>query len=57
LSILLQIAVVYIPFLQQAFSTASLSFGDWLYCTAVASSVLWLRELNKMVVRVSKETD
>ena len=39
------------PFLQQAFSTTALSAGDWLYCTAVASSVLWLRELSKAVTR------
>jgi P-type Ca2+ transporter type 2C len=39
------------PFLQQAFSTVSLSLGDWLRCTAVASSVLWLRELSKVVTR------
>jgi Ca2+-transporting ATPase len=44
-------AVIYVPFLQQAFSTVSLSFGDWLCCTAVASSVLWLRELSKVVTR------
>ena len=49
LSLLLQVAVIYIPFLQQAFSTASLSLGDWLRCAAVASSVLWLRELSKML--------
>ena len=51
LSLLLQIAVIYIPFLQQAFSTVSLSFGDWLRCAAVASSVLWLRELSKAITR------
>ena len=51
LSLLLQMAVVYIPFLQQAFSTASLSFGDWLRCTTVASSVLWLGELGKLIRR------
>ena len=51
LSLLLQVAVIYIPFLQQAFSTVSLSPGDWLLCAAVASSVLWLRELSKIVVR------
>ena len=51
LSLLLQAAVIYIPFLQQAFSTASLSAGDWLCCTAVGSSVLWLRELSKAVMR------
>jgi len=42
LSLVLQVAVIYVPFLQQAFSTASLSFRDWLLCAAVASSVLWL---------------
>jgi len=53
LSLALQVAVVYTPFLQQAFSTVSLSARDWLLCTAVASSVLWLRELNKVFVRRS----
>jgi Ca2+-transporting ATPase len=51
LSLALQVAVIYIPFLQQAFSTVSLSFNDWLRCAAVASSVLWLRELGKVVTR------
>jgi Ca2+-transporting ATPase len=51
LSFMLQVAVVYVPFLQQAFSTVSMSLDDWLLCTAVASSVLWLRELSKIVVR------
>ncbi|MBN1562792.1 MAG: HAD-IC family P-type ATPase, partial [Anaerolineae bacterium] len=52
-SVLAQAAVIYIPFLQQAFSTVSLSFGDWLRCIVVASSVLWLRELHKIVKRVT----
>ena len=47
----LQIAVVYLPVLQAAFSTVSLSPGDWLVCAGVASSVLWLRELSKLLVR------
>jgi Ca2+-transporting ATPase len=51
LSLLLQAAVVYVPFLQQAFSTVGLSVGDWLVCGAVASSVLWLRELSKILTR------
>ncbi|WP_447598334.1 cation-translocating P-type ATPase [Nitrospira sp. Nam80] len=54
LSLLLQMAVVYIPFLQQAFSTVSLSAEDWLRCTIVASSVLWLRELSKLIARVRR---
>ena len=50
LSLVLQVAVIYTPFLQQAFSTVSLSASDWL-CAAVASSVLWLREISKVFVR------
>ena len=56
LSLLLHVAVIYIPFLQQAFSTVSLTSGDWLRCAAVASSVLWLRELSKMVRRATHRT-
>jgi P-type Ca2+ transporter type 2C len=51
LSLLMQAAVSYVPFLQKAFSTVNLSATDWLYCTAVASSVLWLRELSKLIKR------
>jgi P-type Ca2+ transporter type 2C len=55
LSILLQVAVVYLPFLQKAFSTVALSLGDWLRCVAVASSILWLGELAKAVVRARRK--
>ncbi|MBO1074678.1 cation-translocating P-type ATPase [Roseomonas marmotae] len=48
LSVFLQVLVIYTPFLQQAFSTAPLDGGDWLVCITVASSVLWLRELDKL---------
>ena len=51
LSVVLQVFVIYIPFLQRAFSTVSLSLGDWLRCVLVASSVLWLRELSKVAIR------
>ncbi len=53
LSLALQAAVIYTPFLQQAFATVGLNARDWLLCTAVASSVLWLRELSKAFVRRS----
>ncbi|MNY72481.1 hypothetical protein D3C86_2110490 [compost metagenome] len=49
LSLVLHAAVIYTPFLQKAFSTVSLSISDWLLCIAVASSVLWLRELSKFL--------
>ena len=51
ISLMLQVVVIYAPFLQRAFGTVALSGGDWLFCTAVASSVLWLREISKLVVR------
>ena len=51
LSLLLHMLVIYVPLLQQAFSTVRLSAGDWLRCAAVASSVLWLREASKAIVR------
>lgn len=54
LSIGLQGAVVYVPFLQEAFATVPLSGRGWLACAATASSVLWLRELSKLVVRYRK---
>jgi Ca2+-transporting ATPase len=54
LSLALQFAVIYTPFLQQSFSTVNLSIGDWLVCIAVASSVMWLRELSKVITRIVK---
>jgi len=57
LSLLLHAMVIYMPFLQNAFSTVRLSLSDWLRCVAVASSVLWLRELSKIVVRATNKAD
>ncbi len=51
LSVALQVAVVYTPLLQQAFTTVALAPGDWLICIAVASSVLWVMELRKLIGR------
>jgi Ca2+-transporting ATPase len=51
LSVLLQIAVVHVPFLQQAFSTVALGTRDWLTCAAVGSSVLWVVESKKLLAR------
>ena len=47
----LRAAVAYVPFPQEAFSTSGLDAGDWLLCAAAASSVLWLRELSKIITR------
>jgi Ca2+-transporting ATPase len=50
-SLALQMAVIYAPFLQEAFSTVPLDVADWLFCAAIASSVLWLREFSKIAKR------
>jgi P-type Ca2+ transporter type 2C len=56
LSVAFQVAVIYVPFLQNAFSTVSLSLSDWLCCVGVASSVLWLCELGKLIIRCMRQT-
>lgn len=45
----LQLAVIYVPFLQTAFETVSLSVQDLLISLALASIVLWVVELEKLV--------
>jgi Ca2+-transporting ATPase len=54
LSIVLQVAVVYVPFLQRAFSTTALSGGDWLRCAALGSITLWVREASKLFKRAGR---
>jgi Ca2+-transporting ATPase len=53
-SVLLQVVVVYVPFLQRAFGTVGLRPGDWLFCAAMASAVLWLREASKLIARARR---
>jgi Ca2+-transporting ATPase len=48
LSVLLQVAVVNLGFLNLAFGTVPLSFGQWMACVAMGSAVLWLSELRKL---------
>jgi magnesium-transporting ATPase (P-type) len=51
LSVLLQAAVVQLPFLNDAFGTTRLGLGDWLVCVGLASLVLWADEAKKLVER------
>jgi magnesium-transporting ATPase (P-type) len=53
LSAVLQVAVVHLEFLNQAFGTAPLSPAQWGVCIAMASGVLWFSELRKWAVRTS----
>ncbi len=52
LSVLLQVAVVHVPFLNVAFGTAPLALDQWLVCAAMASGVLIYSELRKLVSRI-----
>jgi Ca2+-transporting ATPase len=49
--VVLHFLVLCVPFLQRAFGTTALSFGGWGVCVSVASSVLWLQEVNKAITR------
>ncbi len=51
LSVVMQVAVVHIDVLNRAFGTAPLTLDQWLTCTAVASAVVWVSEMRKLVAR------
>lgn len=51
LGVVLQIAVVEIPFLNTAFGTVPLDLAHWGVAVAMASTVLWFDELRKLVLR------
>ena len=53
LSLLLQVAVVNVPFLNIAFGTVPLQLEQWFSCAAIASFVLWASELRKWVRRLT----
>ena len=53
LTFVLQLAVVYVPFLQGFFNTVALSAGDLALSLAVSSLVFWAVELEKWLMRRS----
>lgn len=48
---LLQALVLYMPCMQKLFTTVPLSLYQWMYAIAVASSVLFIEEARKMIMR------
>jgi P-type Ca2+ transporter type 2C len=54
LSIVFQIAVVHVSFLNKAFDTMPLTARDWMICIALASIVLWADEAKKLVQRLAQ---
>ncbi len=53
LSLVLQVAVVQVPFMNDAFETSPLTIADWLICLGLASLVLWANETRKLLARWS----
>lgn len=51
LSLVLQVAVVQMSLLNDAFGTTPLAISDWLLCAALASIVLWADEGKKLLER------
>jgi Ca2+-transporting ATPase len=51
LTTVLQMAVVYIPFLQSLFNTVALSFTDLAICVLLSTSLFWAVELQKWFIR------
>lgn len=51
LTVVLQMAVIYLPALQAFFKTAPLKAIDLLICVAVSSIVFWAVELQKWILR------
>jgi magnesium-transporting ATPase (P-type) len=50
-SVLLQVAVVHLGFMNDAFGTTPLTLDDWLICVGLASVVLWADEAKKLLER------
>lgn len=55
LSALLQVVVIYVPFLNTAFGTVPLSAGAWVECLGLAMVVLVASELRKCVLRALRK--
>ncbi|KJE91439.1 calcium-transporting P-type ATPase [Capsaspora owczarzaki ATCC 30864] len=54
-SLIGQLAVIYVPFLQSIFQTEALALGDVVYITVLASTVFWAEEARKMYMRGSSQ--
>ena len=55
-SLLGQLAVIYLPFLQSIFQTEALSVGDLLFITLLSSTVFWADEARKLYVKRSSSS-
>ncbi len=53
----LQVGVTHVGAMQRLFDTTSISVSQWLVCAAVASSVLWVEEARKFIVRRTNQME
>jgi P-type Ca2+ transporter type 2C len=51
----LQLAVIYVPLLQNLFTTVALSVGDLAICLVLSTFVFWSVELEKWLIRQRKK--
>jgi Ca2+-transporting ATPase len=51
ITLVLQMAVIYVPFLQDIFRTQALSLSELLICLGLSSIVFWAVELEKWTKR------
>ncbi|MHB8303857.1 MAG: cation-translocating P-type ATPase, partial [Acidobacteriaceae bacterium] len=49
ISLALQLMILDVPVFQRAMSVTAISAAQWLLCTVVASSVLWIVEVEKLI--------
>ena len=54
LSCLLQVAMVEIPVMNDAFETTPLDLRDWLICIGLASAVMWAAEAKKLLQHLGR---
>ena len=51
LSLILQVLVVHVGWLNVAFGTVPLTLAQWATCLAMSSAVLWFGEMRKWMLR------
>ena len=53
---ILQLAVVYIPFLQEIFRTQALSLNELIICIGLSTTVFWAVEIEKWFKRITNKS-
>ena len=55
-TICLQLAVIYLPFLQSVFRTQALTYSELALCLGLSSIVFWAVEFEKWIKRLKKQS-